>query len=82
MNQQNQKYSIQCGKTTDNFEELETLCKKEAEKLSETMEIPSQSAITVTFWTTDFPELICVGSFYKDERNAVRYELDFSETTL
>jgi len=74
--------SIKCGKTTDNFEKLQMLCKEEAEKLSTTIEIPNQSTISVSFWTFDFPELICVGKFSKSESDSIIYELDFSESTL
>ena len=74
--------SVQCGKTTNSFEELQILCKEEAEKLSKSIEISSQEVISVPFWTSDFPELICVGKFTLNESGSIVYELDFSESTL
>jgi len=74
--------SIECGKTTNSFEELQILCQKEAEKLSKSIEISNQEVISVPFWTSDFPELICVGNFSRNESGSIVYELDFSESTL
>jgi len=74
--------SIECGKTTDSFEKLEMLCKEEAKKLSETIEISNSEGISVTFWTSDIPELICVGNFSRNENGSIVYELDFSQSTL
>lgn len=42
----------------------------------------NQSETTVAFWTEDFPELICVGRFKKDNEGNIDYTLDFSESTL
>ncbi|MCL1937044.1 MAG: hypothetical protein FWF52_01445 [Candidatus Azobacteroides sp.] len=74
--------SIECGKTTDSFNKLEMLCKKEAKKLSETIEIPNLEVISVTFLTSDIPEVICVGGFSRSESGLIVYELDFSQSTL
>jgi len=74
--------SIECGKTTDNFEKLEMLCKEEAKKLSETIDFSNLEVVSVPFWTSDFPELICVGSFSRNENGLIVYELDFSQSTL
>jgi len=73
---------IKCGKTTDSFDKLEMLCKEEAKKLSETIEFSNLEVVSVPFWTSDFPELICVGSFSKNESGLIVFELDFSESTL
>ena len=82
MNNSNQELSIKCGKTTNSFEELKLLCKKEADKLLKTIDVSSQSTISVAFWTVDIPELICIGNFSKEKDGGVRYDLDFSQTTL
>lgn len=71
--------SVHCGNTDDCFDKLKSLCKSEAEKLRLTIEIGSDSIIEIPFWTEDFPELICVGKFSKDENGGVKYKLDFSE---
>lgn len=49
MNNSNQELSIKCGKTTNSFEELKLLCKKEADKLLKTIDVSSQSTISVAF---------------------------------
>jgi hypothetical protein len=74
--------SIECGKTTNSFEELQVLCQEEAEKLSKSIDNLNQEVISVPFWTSDFPELICVGKFSRNESGSIVYELDFSESTL
>lgn len=74
--------NVKCGKSTDSFERLEALCKAEAKKLAETLEIPDQTTISVTFWTNGRSELIGVADFYKDVAGKICYDLDFSETTL
>lgn len=79
---QSHELSIKCGKTTDSFENLKQLCKTKAKELSTTIQIDNESKVTVPFWTANFPELICVGVFYKNESGLVTYELDFSQSTL
>lgn len=74
--------SIECGMTTNSFEELQILCQQEAEKLSKSIEISKQEVISVPFWTSDFPELICSGIFKRNEKGSIVYELDFSQSTL
>lgn len=82
INNSNQKLSIKCGKTTDGFEELKMLCEKEADKMLETIDVSYQSIVCVAFWTADIPELICIGNFSKEKDGGIRYNLDFSQTTL
>lgn len=74
--------SVECGNTTDDFEYLRKVCKKEAEKLLASMDFSSESTISVAFWTCDYPELICVGNFCKEEGGSINYDLDFSQATL
>ena len=50
-----EELSIKCGKVSDNFEDLKSICKKRSEDLKSQLNIPSQSTVTVTFWTEDFP---------------------------
>lgn len=78
----NNHTSITIGKTTNCFEELQILCQEEAEKLSKSIEINNQEIVPIPFWTSDFPELICVGNFRQNESGSIVYELDFSESTL
>lgn len=65
--------AIHCGKNTDSMEKLEKICKEEAEKLVSTLELAEGDAVSVPFWTSgpDFPELICVGKFKRDESGKV-----------
>lgn len=74
--------SIECGKTTNTLEELKVLCQAEAENLLKSIDFVNKDSISVQFWTSDFPELICVGKFSKTENGSVKYDLDFSESTL
>ncbi len=76
----NQEFAVYCGHSRDNLDELKTLCEQEAANLQ--IEIPDDKIIQVPFWTTDMPELICVGTFRKDETGKTIYELDFSQSTL
>lgn len=73
--------SIRCGNAGDSFESLKKLCEEEAKKLSETLEMAHGCVKEITFWTSDIPELICVGTFTKSD-NCVIYELDYSQSTL
>ena len=77
-----EELKIKCGKVTDSLEILKSICMEKAEELKTKVEISSQSATIVTFWTEDFPELICIAIFKKDNEDNVVYELDFSESTL
>ena len=78
----NNHIKISVGKTTNSFEELQLLCQQEAEKFSKSIEINNEENISIPFWTSDFPELICVGNFSRNESGSVEYKLDFSESTL
>lgn len=77
-----QELSVKCGKTSDSFEYLKSICMKKSEELKTKVEISNQLATTIAFWTEDIPELICVARFKKDDKGNVVYELDFSESTL
>ncbi len=82
MKKESNQTSISIGKTTNSFDELQILCQKEAEKLAKSIEITNQEKISIPFWTSDFPELICVGNFIQDGSGSIVYELDFSQSTL
>ena len=56
MNNSNQQICI--GKTTDSFEVLKKLCEVKAKSLLLTMDFSSEPTKSVSFWTSDFPELI------------------------
>lgn len=75
-------YAVHCGNADDSVEVLEKLCREEAEKLLWELDFQHQELISVSFWTSDTSDLICVGYFRKDENDEVQYEFDFSETTL
>lgn len=81
-NQQKREISVHCGKVTDSFEKLEALCREEADRLSLTMDVPEGQTVSAAFWTGDFPELICVGTFRRKDDGMAGYDLDFSESTL
>lgn len=77
-----QELAIHCGKTTDSFEKLKSICEKQANELKTKITFATQSKIIVPFWTKDFLELICTGVFSKNNLGEIVYELDFSESTL
>lgn len=74
--------SVKCGKTTDSLEMLQSICEKKAKDLQKTLNIPADESLAVVFWTEDTPELIGVGYFSKTQDGTVKYELDYSESTL
>ncbi|KIC61633.1 hypothetical protein [Chryseobacterium taiwanense] len=74
--------NVSIGKTTDSFEDLQILSQKEAEKIAKTLDIKEGEKLNFGFWTSDFPELICVAVFGKNEVGNVEFELDFEQTTL
>ncbi|MBQ8888772.1 MAG: hypothetical protein IJY59_04715 [Bacteroidaceae bacterium] len=76
-----EELTIKCGKVSDNFETLKSMCIGKSEELKKQLDLSNQS-VTVAFWTEDFPELICVGNFKKDEKGETIYDLDFSQSTL
>ena len=73
--------AVHCGTVNDSYEQLVNLCKKEAEKLSASMDIQKNETVSVSFWCGD-QELVCVGRFRKNDNGAVEYQLDFDESTL
>ena len=77
-----EELSIKCGKVSDSLEVLKSICMEKSEELKAQINETNQSEVTVVFWTEDFPELICVAKFKKDNNGKVVYELDFSESTL
>lgn len=76
------EYSINVGKVSDSFDTLKRLCKEKADALVKSFSDQEVEDVVVTFWTEDFPELICVAQFSKNENKEVVYNLDFSQTTL
>ena len=76
-----QELTIHCGKTTNSFEELKSLCEQQSNELKLRLNIPAHEKIIATFWTEDFPELICIGTFEKNELGDIIFTLDFSEST-
>jgi len=77
-----ERNSIKCGNVTDGFDKLQDICKKEAEKLLATIDVPDNKVVSVPFWTSDIPELIGVAKFIRNEDGNIVYDLDFSESTL
>lgn len=74
--------AINCGISTDGLKKLKQLCEVEAEKYLEKIDFSNNDMFVIPFWTTDIPELICVGKFYKNKEGVATYTLDFSQTTL
>ena len=77
-----EELTINCGKNSDSWEKLESLCNAEAEKLLQTIRITNDT-LSVPCWTLSRrTELIGVMHFYKGENGVITYELDSSESTL
>ena len=77
------KFLIQCGKTTDEFLYLQKICAEKAIELSTTIDISDQDKeVSVPFWTTDIPELIGVAYYQKLIAGTLLTKIDFSESTL
>ncbi|MDY0988724.1 hypothetical protein SOM12_14935 [Flavobacterium sp. CFBP9031] len=74
--------SISCGKTTDDYSKLQKMCEEKAMELAKTIEIGKDEIVSVPCWTSDFPELIGVAHFEKDENGTILTRVDFSEGTL
>lgn len=77
-----QELTIHCGKTTNSFEELRSLCEQHSNELKLQLNISAHEKVIVKFWTEDFPELICFGTFKKNDLGKTTFTLDFSESTL
>lgn len=60
--------SVKCGKTSDSFDNLMSICKKKSDELKCQLNVSTLSTVTVTFWTEDFPELIGVGILRKTKQ--------------
>lgn len=73
---------ITVGKVSDDFEKLKTLCREEADKLIKEFVDQEIKEIEIPFWTEDYPELICVAKFTRNDNKELVYHLDFSQTTL
>lgn len=78
----NNELTIHCGSVDDSFGTLKKKCEAEAAKLCTTIQLSKDSITEIPFWTSDFPELICVGKFSLADDGSVKYELDYSECTL
>lgn len=81
-NMNNSSKQICIGKTTDSFEMLKKLCEEKAKSLLPTLDFSSKSTKSVSFWTSDFPEIICIGNFFRGKDGNIHYDLDFSQSTL
>lgn len=77
----NQEITVHCGKTNDGFEKLKKLCEIEADEICLKINIES-TPLEIPFWTEDIPELICIGKFNKRDDGSMKYDLDFSKSTL
>lgn len=73
-------FSVHCGNSNDGLDRLKSICEKEAECLQ--IDLSVGETIKIPFWTSDIPELICIGSFGKNDDCEMGYELDFSQNTL
>lgn len=80
--EQPRSLSISLGSVNDSFDYLKQLCNDKSVELLKTIEVNEDNKIDVVFWTEDFPELIGISHFNKDENGFLSFRLDFSESTL
>lgn len=70
-----------CGKTnTDNSVLKEQIVQK-ATELCKIIKLAPEERKSVTFWTEDIPELVCVAE-YKNNNGLISFNLDYSQSTL
>lgn len=76
------EFQFPIGKCTDNFSELKKKCAKKADEFILSDEVQGIDRFDITFWTGDFPELICVANCRRGEDGKITYRLDDSVCTL
>lgn len=70
------------GSVYDSLDKLKNICENNAMIICNSIEIKENDTIEIPFWTSDIPELICIGKFYKNKDGEIKYELDYTESTL
>lgn len=78
----NYELSISLGSVNDSLDILKTLCNDKACELKDSIELEKGKKLQVVFWTGDFPELIGVADFFKNENGLIVYSIDYSLSTI
>lgn len=73
---------LKFGSIYDSNTSIKEQCESKAAELSKNLEISIGEEINIPFWTEDFPELICVAKFQKNEFGDILYMFDYSLSTL
>ena len=79
---EHKELSIHIGSVNDSFESLQAMCNDKSNELLKSIELSVGEEMEVVFWTSDFPELIGVSKFTKNESGLLTFSLDYSLTTL
>lgn len=74
--------SFSVGSVEDSFESLKAMCNDKANEITKDMKLEYGEKMQVVFWTEDFPELIGVADFIKNENGDIIYSFDYSYNTL
>ena len=77
-----QKMSISIGSVKDDYESLITLCKDKSVELLKIIDLGDSEEMAVVFGTEDFPEIIGVSTFSKNDAGLLTFSFDDSESTL
>lgn len=79
---QKQHMSISIGRVKDGYESLVTMCNDKSAELLKTIDLGDSEEMEVVFWTDDFPELIGISLFTKNEAGLLMFTFDASQSTL
>lgn len=74
--------SFEIGSVRDSFAALQAQCNDKACQLLKSLELEHDEIMEIAFWTADFPELIGVATFIKNNAGLLTYSLDYSQSTL
>lgn len=74
--------SVNIGTTKDSYDELCKMCNDKSIEMLRSLDLSANAKVQVTFWTSDFPELIGVSTFNYNAAGYHTYSFDNSCTTL
>ncbi|MCM1070812.1 MAG: hypothetical protein NC210_01120 [[Clostridium] fimetarium] len=73
---------IKIGTTHDNLRNLKSLSESNAKDLCSSIVLAVGETKEISFWTSDYSELIAVAKFEKASDGKISYSMDYSQATL
>lgn len=70
------------GSVEDSFESLQTMCNDASCELLDSIKVSEGQTVEVIFITEDFPELIGISTFTRNENGLLVFKLSFDQSTL